>query len=260
MRAIQKNGIKYLQFESFPEDKVIHGVFTRQGGVSPGPWSSLNQGGTTGDARERVIENRQRAFHAVGLEVESIFDVWQVHGSSIISSNTPRQLDQPHEKADGILTASQGVTLFMRFADCVPILLFEPRKRVVTIAHAGWQGTVNQIGRIAVEKMVQNHGCLPEDIFAGIGPSIGPDHYSIRQDVISRVKISFPSDWASLLSERENRTYLDLWQANRLSLEEAGVKHIEISGICTACNLEDWYSHRAEGGSTGRFGVLLALR
>lgn len=260
MRTIHKDGIKYLQFESFPEDQVIHALFTRQGGVSPSPWDSLNQGGTTGDDRAHVIENRRLAFGSVGLAVESIYDVWQVHGSRILSSGSPRNLDHPHEKADGITTGTPGVTLFMRFADCVPILLYDPHNKVISIVHAGWLGTVNHIAKIAVARMVQDYGSMPKSILAGIGPSIGPDHYSIREDVISQVRGSYPSEWKQLLNEHESIAYFDLWKANQLSLEEAGVQRIETAGICTACHLEDWFSHRAEGARTGRFGVLLALK
>ena len=260
MRKVEVGRVKYLQFESFPENRLIHAIFTRQGGVSPSPWVSLIKGGTTGDVRERVIENRHIAFNSVGLEVETIFDVWQVHGTKIIESDKPRSLELPHEKADGIITSTKGITLFMRFADCVPILLFEPRKNVISIAHAGWLGTVNRIAEVAVERMVSVYGCNREDIFAGIGPSIGPDHYSIKNDVLIHVKNSFPTRWTDLIHCDEETISLDLWTANKYCLEDAGVKNIEIAAICTACHLEDWYSHRAEGPSTGRIGALMALR
>jgi YfiH family protein len=260
MRVTQNGSIKYFRFKIFPDDEIIQAVFTRQGGVSPSPWDSLNQGGTTGDIRERVVENRRLAFYSLGLEVDTIFDVWQVHGSRIVSSDIPRDLDELHEKADGIITATKGVTLFMRFADCVPILLYEPETKVIAIVHAGWQGTVNRIAGSAVEKMVQEHGCKKHNILVGIGPSIGPDHYAVRDDVITRVKEAFPQTWRKLLATSTGVTTLDLWQANKVCLEEAGVEQIEIAGMCTACNLNDWYSHRAEGATTGRFGVLLALR
>ena len=260
MRTKLVGKVKYLQFESFPEQKVIHAIFTRQGGVSPAPWDSLNQGGTTGDSRERVIENRRIAFNSVGLNVETIFDVWQVHGTKIIESDEPRDLNQPHEKADGILTTKKEVTLFMRFADCVPILLFEPDHNVIAIVHAGWQGTTKRIAAIAVEKMVDNYHCDRENIIAGIGPSIGPDHYFVKEDVISQAIKAYPDSWKNVLRHQGESLSLDLWEANRICLEEAGIKKIEIAGLCTACNLGDWYSHRAEGSKTGRMGALLAMK
>lgn len=260
MREIIHGKVKYYQFETFPESELIHAVFTRQGGVSPEPWDSLNQGGTTGDSRSNVIENRRLAFDCFSLPVESIYDVWQVHGTTLMDTDRPRALDQPHEKADGIITSTRGIVLFMRFADCVPILLYEPTKRVIAILHAGWQGTVKCIANKGVRHMVERYSCDPANILAAIGPSIGPDHYAVQDDVISRVQHSFPNTWMDLVRREGERSYLNLWQANRAALLEAGVKNIEVSEMCTACNLDDWYSHRMQGPRTGRFGVLLALR
>jgi len=260
MHTVFHGEIKFYQFDIFPETEVIQAIFTRQGGVSPFPWKSLNQGGTTGDNRSRVIENRRLAFESVNLDVETVFDVWQVHGTTIIESKKPRDLEQPHEKADAIVSNQSGITLFMRFADCVPILLFEPQNRVIAIVHAGWQGTVKRVAEIAVEYLTHHYRCDSRNILAGIGPSICPDHYIVRQDVIVRVKNAFPLAWPSLIKNAGEKFNLNLWEANKICLQEAGVQNIEISGICTACNLEEWYSHRAEHGRTGRFGVLFALR
>jgi YfiH family protein len=147
----------------------------------------------------------------------------------------------------------------MRFADCVPILLHDPRRKVVGIAHAGWLGTVRLTAAAAVRAMAEHYGSRPEDIQAGIGPSIGPDHYEVGADVIAKVQESFGSDAAQLVQQRGRKQHFDLWQANRLQLEQAGVRQIEVAGLCTACHLEDWFSHRAEKGKTGRFGALIAL-
>ena len=260
MQFHQNNAIRYGTFEGLDDRAGLrHAVFTRAGGVSPEPWASLNQGGTVGDEREHVIENRKRAFDAVELEVESIYDVWQVHGTDYICAESPRPLDQPHQKADIILTQKPGITLFMRFADCVPILLFDPVKRVVGLAHAGWQGTVKQVPLHAVKTMQGTFGSKPADIIACVGPSIGPDHYEVRYDVISQVEATFGADSKELLSGKDGKTFLNLWRANELTLLGVGVSKIEIAGICTACHTEDWYSHRAEKGKTGRFGALISL-
>jgi YfiH family protein len=260
MQFHQNNAIRYGTFECLDDQAGLrHAVFTRTGGVSPEPWASLNQGGTVGDERERVIENRKRAFDAVELEVESIYDVWQVHGTDYICAESPRPLDQPHQKADIILAQKPGITLFMRFADCVPILLFDPVKRAVGLAHAGWQGTVKQVPLRAVKAMQDAFGSKPVDIIACVGPSIGPDHYEVRYDVISQVEATFGADSKELLSGKDGKTYLNLWKANELTLLGTGVSKIEIAGICTACHTEDWYSHRAEKGKTGRFGALISL-
>ncbi len=259
MSFCHNNGIRYYTFDIFP-GTIVHGVFTRRGGVSPAPWESLNVGATVGDDRQRVIQNRTRSFEALGRHLDSLFDVWQVHSSDAVFAEAPRPPEVDHQKADIIFTDRPSVTLYMRFADCVPILLHDPQKRVVGIAHAGWLGTVRGAARSAVRAMSERYGSDPHDIQAAIGPSIGVDHYQVGADVILLVRKAFGADAGQLIEMRDGQTHLDLWSANRLQLEQAGVQQIEVAGICTACHLEDWYSHRAEKGATGRFGALIALQ
>ncbi|WP_299028117.1 peptidoglycan editing factor PgeF [uncultured Thermanaerothrix sp.] len=260
MGFVQQNGLVFYQFDLFPTEAVVHGVFTRLGGVSPVPWDSLNLGGNLGDLRENVIENRRRIFETVNREVETIFDVWQVHSDIVISTDRPRPLDAPHTKADAILTNCPEVTLFMRFADCVPILLYDPNRRVVGLVHAGWKGTVLAIVRKTITAMQEEYGCRPEDIQAAIGPSIGPDHYGVGPEVVQLVERAFGEQSSEVLIQRDGRTHFNLWEANRLWLNQAGVTQVEVAGLCTACDLKHWYSHRGEAGRTGRFGALIALR
>ncbi len=253
------NGVRYYSFDIFPST-VKQAVFTRQGGVSPAPWNSLNVGGTVGDDVNRVRENRARSFAALGRTFYSLFDVWQVHSADAIYADAPRPTEVDHHKADIIFTDKPEVTLYMRFADCVPILLHDPKKGVVGIAHAGWMGTVRGASIAAVRAMSEHYGSRPVDIMAAIGPSIGVDHYEIGPEVISQVDLAFGSDAKRLIELRDSKTYLDLWAANRVQLENSGVEQIEMAGLCTACHLDDWFSHRAEKGKTGRFGALIALQ
>ena len=254
------DGLRYLSFDIFPKD-VIHGVFTRQGGLSPEPWNSLNVGGTVGDEQERVRENRYRSFAALKRSRQSIFDVWQVHSADVVIANVahPHLNSRPEFKADGIVTDNPDISLFMRFADCTPILLFDPEKRAVGIVHAGWQGTVKKVAGQVVSTMQSAYGSRPGDILAAIGPAIGPDHYAVGPVVIEQVNYAFGKDSESILLEQNNKTHFDLWSANKMILQQAGVTQIEVAGLCTACHPEDWYSHRAQKGKTGRFGALIAL-
>ncbi|MCL4528246.1 MAG: peptidoglycan editing factor PgeF [Chloroflexi bacterium] len=253
-----KNGIRYYTFDLFPR-ALTQAVFTRQGGVSPAPWTSLNVGGTVGDDAERVRENRVRSFSALGRTLDSLFDVWQVHSADAVFADAPRPVHADHHKADIILTDKPNVTLYMRFADCVPILFHDPKKGVVGITHAGWLGTVRGASAATVKAMREKYGSQPKDIMAAIGPSIGVDHYEVGPDVVSQVEQVFGGDSKHVIEMRNGKTYFDLWNANRIQLEKSGVEQIEVSGICTACHLDDWYSHRAEKGKTGRFGALIAL-
>jgi polyphenol oxidase len=257
MPFTQHNGLCYFQFDAL---QTRHAIFTRHGGVSPEPWGSLNVGGTVGDDLERVRQNRLLSFHALGCKPDSIFDVWQVHSADVVCARAPRPARESYRQADIILTDRPDVTLFMRFADCVPILFHDPRKGVAGVAHAGWLGTLRDVATATVNSMREQYGSKPGDILACIGPSIGPDHYEVGADVILQVMQKFGDGSDQVLQSRNGKIHFDLWKANQILLERAGVEQIEVAGICTACHTEDWYSHRAEKGRTGRFGALISLQ
>jgi YfiH family protein len=259
MPFTQSSGIRYYTFTSFPIQGLVHGIFTRQGGVSPEPWASLNMGAGVGDDIKCVLENRRRAFETLGRQFGSNYDAWQVHSANVICTDTPRPPEIPPIKADVILTDKPEVTLLMRFADCVPVLLYDPRRKVVGIAHAGWLGSVRKTVKAGVDAMQSRYNCRPADILAGIGPSIGLHHYQIGPEVVAQVKTAFGKDSSRLLHEENGGVKFDLWEANRIILKSCGVEQIEIAGICTACHLDDWYSHRGENGKAGRFGALIGL-
>lgn len=255
----EHSGLRYYSFDIF-SNTIKQAIFTRRGGVSSAPWHSLNLGGSVGDDSAHVAQNRIHVFQSMGCEPESIHDVWLVHGTDIVYADAPRPLEQPSVKADILFTDNSNVTLFMRFGDCVPILFHDPVKKIVGIAHAGWMGTVRGVAESAVQGMQSHYGCKPENIIAGIGPSIGVDHYEVGADVISQFQEKYKQDADKVLQTRNESTHLDLWTANALQLKNAGVEQIQISNICTACHLDDWFSHRAEKGKTGRFGALIALQ
>lgn len=252
------DGLRYYSFEIF-SNGVTQAIFTRRGGVSPAPWQSLNLGGSVGDDPAHVIENRLRVFNALGRAPRSIHDVWLVHSTDIIFADEPRLLEAPSPRADIIFTDNPEVSLFMRFGDCVPILFHDPVRKVIGIAHAGWLGTLRGVVGAAVRGMQDHYGCHPKNIVAGIGPSIGVDHYEVGVEVISQFREQYPQDAEQILQSKNGGTHLDLWTANEIQLKRAGVEQVQVSGVCTACHLDDWFSHRAEKGKTGRFGALMAL-
>ncbi len=254
----QNNGTQSFHFELFHNYPLSQAIFTRHGGISPAPWDSLNVGGTVGDDLERVHENRKKVFDAYGRQVASLHDVWQVHSADVVHADQPRGSDPP-QKADIIITANPAITLFMRFADCVPIYLFDPVTPAIGMAHAGWLGTVRRAAEAAVRAMQATFGSKPQDMLAGIGPSIGPDHYEVGQDVIDAFNSSYGSKASKHILQRGPKRFLNLWSANKSILEQEGVGVIEIAGICTVCDNHDWYSHRAEKGKTGRFAALFNL-
>ena len=259
MPLYQTGSIKYFRFPSLENLGVYHAIFTRHGGFSPSPWKSLNFGASVGDDVERVYLNREKALSTFNLDPLNVYDTYQVHSQEIVVTNRALGKAEDHVKADGIITNMPGLTLMMRFADCVPILLVDPVQKAIGITHAGWIGTVNKITEIAVRKMIEYFGTDPRNITAAIGPSIGPDHYPVGDEVVDKVKVNFGEQAKQLISYVDGKPHLDLWKANQLSLREIGIVNVEVSGICTACHLEDWYSHRGERGKTGRFGVIMGL-
>ncbi len=169
-------------------------------------------------------------------------------------------------ECDGLITDSEDVWLALTFADCVPILLHDPVHRAVGIAHAGWRGTVAGVARAAVEAMTRAFGTEPADLVAAIGPSIGPCCYEVGPEVVAAAEASLPSPDVAISgpsnSNKPGNACLDLWAANRSVLIDAGVQpdKVETAGMCTSCNRDRFYSHRGDGGRTGRFAAIIGIR
>ena len=253
-------GLRYFQFGSLLSEKLTQAVFSRKGGVSPIPWSSLNLGSTVGDEPARVSENKNKLLAAIGHSPNQLAQIHQVHSAHVQVVNKPGGRNSVLAKGDAMISNTPGLLMLMRFADCVPILFFDPEKNAAGIAHAGWKGTVKEVVIAVVNELKNQFGTDPADLLTGIGPSIGPDHYEIGDEVIEEVKSTFHKNWDQILIIGPDSVKLDLWEANKISLRNAGVKHIETAGICTACSVKDWYSHRAENGITGRFAAVIGLK
>lgn len=260
MPFVESGSLRYFQFDSLARlGPVIHGIFTRAGGVSPSPWDSLNVGSSVGDSRTNVLENTRRALHALGRHTESVFPLWQIHSAEILHVDRKVSFDRYH-RADAVLCAEPEITLMMRFADCVPILLYDPGHPAIAMVHAGWKGTVEKLAYRVIQEMVSAFGTDPMGIVAGIGPSIGPDHYQVGEEVWDALGATWGSEAERFLQVDGKGWKLDLWRANRWLLEAAGVRSIEMADLCTACHADDWYSHRRSRGRTGRFGAIMALQ
>lgn len=260
MHRVTFQSTVYYQFHSLLScPQVTHGIFTRLGGHSRSPWASLNAGHTVGDDPVTVDANHELICQALGFKIQDIVSPHQVHGTTAGIVNECHK-GRLQEETDALLTAVPGVLLMLRFADCTPIILYDPRQRIVGLVHAGWRGTVARIAQTAVEKMTAAFGSRPADILAGIGPAIGPCCYEIGEDVVEAANRAFPNQAHLFLVKANGRWRLDMWAANRQQLCEAGVRQVEVAETCTACRTDEWFSHRAEGGKTGRFAVAIALR
>jgi len=245
---------------------LIQGVFTRQGGVSRGPWRGLNVGHAVGDEPRAVEVNHDRIRQALDIPREAITTAQQVHGAQVAQVRAGDR-GATFPATDGLITDVPGVVLMLRFADCVPLLFFDPRRPAVGLAHAGWRGTLAGIASRMVGAMQTAFGSRPEELIAGIGPAIGPCCYQVGRRLADQVQEQFPQ-WPDLIrrqpalaaSPGDGDPYFDLWRANRRQLEAAGVVSIAVAHCCTACHVDEFFSHRAEKGRTGRFAVVIGLR
>ena len=250
-------GLVSYHFERLDGLGVPHGVFTRLGGVSRKPFASLNLGHEIGDRLSAVRGNHKIVYQAMGLSASRVATANQVHSNRVVVvDHKDGGLIAP--KTDGLVTGAQELALMLRFADCQPILLYDPRNHVLGLVHAGWRGVAQGIARRAVETMSRSFGTRSGDLFAGLGPAIGPCCYTVGQEVAAAMGYSLP-DWRKAMTPYGDGWLLDLTEANAQQLHAVGVGNIERADLCTACNTDEFYSHRGEGGATGRFGVVAFL-
>lgn len=247
----------YQAFGSFGVGQR-HAVFTRLGGVSEGPFASLNQSLLVGDDPKRVLANQRRAQAVLHCSPEQVVNGQQVHGCHV-AVVTAADGGTTVAATDGLVTADRSVVLTMRYADCVPVLLYSAARRVIGLAHAGWRGTVQGVAAETALVMMRRFGCAAQDLVAGIGPSIGPCCYQVGPEVVQAFEHAFPG--AQLLSDRQadGRARVDLQRANALQLSALGIHQIEISACCTSCRRDLFFSHRGDRGRTGRFGAWIGL-
>lgn len=255
---IRRNGLHYYRFSRW--QNLNHGIFTRQGGASQSPWHGLNVGGTVGDDVTVVHENHRLMYETLGVNRERACTTWQVHGADVVMVHGPVQGRRWVAKADGMVTNRPDTPLVMRYADCVPLLFYDPVQEVIGLAHAGWRGTVKGMAANMVQAMIQGYGCRPSDIQTGIGPSIAGCCFQVGEEVVDAVQAYFGTlDGLMRRDPDDGTAYVDLWAANRLALERAGVQQIDVIDICTYEHTDEFFSHRAEKGKTGRFGVVVTL-
>uniref|UniRef100_A0A7C4W173 Purine nucleoside phosphorylase n=1 Tax=Desulfatirhabdium butyrativorans TaxID=340467 RepID=A0A7C4W173_9BACT len=249
------DGLAYYQFPHLDRyGGVVHGVFTRKGGVSQGPYESLNVAIHNGDRVEDVRENRRRMTEALGGDVRLVC-CSQVHGDGVhvLSRQDIDSLDERRIIADALITDIPGIVLVIQVADCQPVLLFDPKIRVIANVHSGWRGSIANIVGKTVRVMQERFGSKAEHIRAGIGPSLGP---CCAEFIHYRTEIP-----ETFWSYRIDETHFDFWRLTRDQLMAEGVleDHIEDSGMCTRCCSDLFFSYRRQK-VTGRFAAVILLR
>lgn len=265
----RSSSVYYITFPSFEKTGLVKHLYsTRRGGVSTGYFGPMNLGFTRGDDRFAVIENFRRISYVTGIYPGDMVFSDQVHGDRILyvdQQDRGKGIYSPKEMrgVDGLITDKSKVCLVTFYADCVPLFFLDPVKKVIGLAHAGWRGTVLEIGRKMVERFCDDFGSQPGDILAGIGPSIGPCCFEVGSDVEGEFAAAFPAWREDIIRPAENpgKSYVDLWKTNRLILEKAGVypEHITVTDLCTKCHDEYFHSHRRMGNERGTQAAFLEL-
>lgn len=269
---IKKNeGVTYITFPKLDqyEKDMIHGFSTRLGGVSEGYLGSMNLSFTRGDDREHVLENHHRFARALGYDENKLVFSNQVHLThfhKVTKEDCGKGITRESNiiEIDGLVTDEPGIPLITFYADCVPLFFYDPVKRVIAMAHSGWRGTVERIGSKMIAYMGTEYGCQSQDIICAIGPSICQKCYEVSEDVALHFIDVFGESYGdSLLYRKENGKYqLNLHKACEITLLEAGVKaeHLNITDLCTCCNPQFLFSHRASNGKRGNLAGVMMLR
>lgn len=263
------NNVPFLTFSILSEiDFINHGFSTKLGGVSKGYLESMNLSFTNGDDSKNVLENYKRICKALGLQVNDLVLSDQVHNTEIrvvTEEDKGKGIIKQKDYAgiDGLITNVKSIPLVTFYADCVPLYLIDIKNHAIGLSHSGWKGTVSRMGKVTLEAMSENFGTKPEDVVTLVGPSICQDCYEVSEDVAKAFQEEFTeSQISSILYKKGNQKYqLNLWEANKQIFLDAGVKeeNIHLSEVCTCCNSDLLFSHRATQGKRGLLAAFLMI-
>lgn len=264
----EKNEVPFITFPSLANLGVTHGFSTKLGGVSKGDCATMNMSFTRGDKEDDVRANHRIFAEAIGYDVEQLVLSNQIHETKIRrvdASDCGKGVTRKSDivGVDGLITNDPKVVLMTFFADCVPLFFYDPVQQAIGASHSGWRGTVKRMGACTVEAMQQEFNSRPQDIYAVIGPSICQSCYEVSEEVIDAFRGEFSAKhWDTLWDSKGNHKYqLNLWEANRIILEEAGLltQKIEVCGYCTCCHADVLFSHRATNGHRGNLSGVITL-
>lgn len=267
----EKEGVPFITFPKLEKysQNIIHGFSTRLGGVSKEHLYSMNLSFTRGDEEENVRENHRRFAKALGYDEKRLVFSNQVHLTRFhkvtkedIGKGIAKESDI--KEVDGLVTDVPGIPLITFYADCVPLFFYDPVQNVIAMAHSGWRGTVERIGEKMLHYMEKEYGCKAKDIVCAIAPSICQNCYEVSEEVALRFWEVFGKEHGdALLYAKENGKYqLNLHKACEITLLEAGIlpEHLDITNLCTCCNPDFFYSHRASNGMRGNLAGVMMIR
>ncbi len=256
----ERNGVKVLVCQPLENAGFVNGFSTRHGGVSPFPERSLNLSGFNDDTEANIFENRRRFLAAFDGRYELALAL-QVHGIDIRVVRSCEDVGDSDKHADAVISDLSNVLAGAKTADCVPVLIGDPRTKAYAAVHAGWRGTVQSIVKIAIDKLGDIYGSRPEELVCAIGPAAGCNSYEIGQDVIDQFAANFADSSKYFNSTREGHALIDLHGANRDQLIASGVSeaNIYIAPFCTMERSDLFFSYRRENGDFGKTGRLLSV-
>lgn len=255
----EKNGIVYFEFEHLAKTELVDHCFsTRMGGISKPPYDTMNLAYHMGDSKADVDENFRLLCEAVGFDYQKIVMTDQIHGQN---AHVVENLTKP-EVADGLITGISGFVLTSYYADCVPIFILDPVKKVIATVHAGWRGVATDVMGKAIVKMMRTFDCQIKDLLVGIGPAISMNHFEVGKEVADEIWSHMTSSEACRIQKPEDKWQLDLSKIIYERLIRFGVleKNIEVSDLCTFANPELFFSHRRDGVARGNMAAMIALR
>lgn len=264
----QKKGVTFGCFSSLEATGLVqHGFSTRLGGVSTGPYASMNLAYNSGDNHEHVTENFQRFTSALNVDWKMTVLTHQTHETGIrrvtrqdIGKGLYRERD--YQRVDGLITNEPGIPLMTFHADCVPLYLVDPVHQAVGLGHAGWRGTVKQLAVKMVQAMTAAYGSKPADLLAAIGPAIDGCCFLIREDVYGSFLSALPFSKSMIHQVNQQQWRLSLPDINQQLLMQAGIvkSNIILSKTCTCCHPSMLFSHRAHGQQRGTMAALIQLK
>ncbi|HWR62374.1 MAG TPA: peptidoglycan editing factor PgeF [Clostridia bacterium] len=267
-KTVNKAGVVYLTIPAFEETGMVKHCFTtRLGGVSKGIYESLNTSVIKEDPIENVRRNLELVCGANGIDYTRLVFSDQVHGDNIkavTEADLGKGLTAPSDivDVDGLMTNVPGVPLITFYADCVPLFFLDTKNKAVAVSHSGWKGTVLRIGVKTVKQMGEAYGTKPGDCLVGIGPSIGPECFEVGPEVAEEFRNAF-DNWEEFTEPfGAGKFKIDLWKANKLMLMKLGIPegNISVSGLCTKCNEDMFFSYRRDNGRTGSLSAIIELK
>lgn len=260
--------VPYLTYKKFENiDFIKHGFSTRLGGVSEGIFSSMNLAFNRGDKEKDVVENYHRICESIGFDFNTLVASAQDHHTFVrvvtskdygVGITKPRDI----QSVDALVTAEKNVTLVTYYADCTPLFFVDKKNKVIALAHAGWRGTVGKIGEKVINKMKNEFNCRPENILCAVGPAISKCCYEVDKGCADEFYKLSNLDNSKFIFPKENNKYMiDLLETNKQILESAGVlsENIIVSDVCTKCNSDLLWSHRATNGNRGTMCAFMCM-